>query len=378
MPQYKALFDTFRARRDKESARRAAAQLLKLRRQLTRTLPARTVDETLLLATWNLREFGSGRMYGARLDESIQYIAEIVSRFDLVAVQEVRRNLGDLVRLMRVLGDWWDYMVTDVSEGRSGNEERIAFLYDRRKVRFDHLAGEITLPAAKTPVWQLARSPFLCSFRSGWRRFAVCSVHIYYGTDKPDDPRRVEEIDKLAKLLAVRSAKREKQGDGEPENVILLGDFNIFHHEGGLTMKALHENGFVIPKDVAELEAGSNLAQDKYFDQIAFLDPKKLLRSTRRTSRRPPEEKYKKGVFRFTESIFGAGDAAVWKREIAETMGTRVPAKKLASVYRQWRTFQISDHFPLWIELKMDFADGFIATCGGLTRKKVNDGRTGR
>jgi len=55
----------------------------------------------------------------------------------------------------------WDYIVTDVTEGRSGNEERIAFVYDRRRVRFDHLAGEVSLPAAKEPVWQRARSPFL-------------------------------------------------------------------------------------------------------------------------------------------------------------------------------------------------------------------------
>jgi exonuclease III len=369
VPTYKALFDKFKERGDEFATSRAASQLLKLRRHLSQ-IPQRTVGDTLLLATWNVREFGSGQKYGPRLDESIQYIAEIVSRFDIVAIQEVRRNLGDLRRLMNVLGEWWDYIVTDVTEGRSGNEERIAFVYDRRKVRFDHLAGEVALPAGREPVWQLARSPFLCAFQSGWRRFAVCSVHVYYGTDHPDDPRRVKEIAELSKLLADRAARRSEQYDGEPENMILLGDFNIFHQEGDMTMKALKKNGFVLPKDIADEQLGSNLSQNKYFDQIAFLDPMHLLRSTKR-ARTKDGEKFQRGVFRFTDSIFGDGDAKLWKKEMAPVMKSKgIPASRYANEYRQWRTFQISDHFPMWIELKMDFTEGYLATCGGFNKKK--------
>jgi exonuclease III len=257
-----------------------------------------------------------------------------------------------------------------VTEGRSGNEERIAFVYDKRKVRFDHLAGEIALPAGKEPVWQLARSPFLCTFQSGWRRFAVCSVHIYYGTDKPDDPRRVEEIDKLAGLLADRAEKRTEEDDGEPENMILLGDFNIFHKEGDQTMAKLKKNGFVVPKDFADAQLGSNLTQDKYFDQIAFLDPRRLLRSTKR-ARTKEDEKFQRGIFRFTDSIFGDEDASIWKKEMASAAKRkRIPVSQYATQYRQWRTFQISDHFPMWIELKMDFTDGYLVSRAGFNKNK--------
>ena len=38
-----------------------------------------------LLATWNIREFG-GTKYGGRINDSFYYIAECISRFDLVAV----------------------------------------------------------------------------------------------------------------------------------------------------------------------------------------------------------------------------------------------------------------------------------------------------
>jgi hypothetical protein len=189
MPYYKGLFDSFPSAEVTPARQRAAAGLLDLRRRLRKELPPRTVDETLLLASWNIREFGRNRMYGPRLDESIQYLAEIINHFDLVAIQEVKENLADLKRLVRVLGNWWHFIVTDVVAGRSGNTERIAFVYDTRKVHFDNVAGEVTLPDNKGVVWQLARTPFFCTFRTGWRRFSLCSVHIYYGSARAVDKR---------------------------------------------------------------------------------------------------------------------------------------------------------------------------------------------
>jgi hypothetical protein len=63
------------------------------------------------------------------------------------------------------------------------------------------------LPREKvdTEVLQFARTPFVCGFKAGWARIDLCTVHIYYGDDKPLDPRRLEEIAKLAKFLAKRA-----------------------------------------------------------------------------------------------------------------------------------------------------------------------------
>lgn len=77
-------------------------------------------EDTLLLATWNIREFDSPA-YGKRRREPIYYIAEIISHFDLVAVQEVREDLEALYEVMKILGGWWRYIATDVSEGRTGS-----------------------------------------------------------------------------------------------------------------------------------------------------------------------------------------------------------------------------------------------------------------
>jgi endonuclease/exonuclease/phosphatase family metal-dependent hydrolase len=360
MPYYKPVFDNLKAVGQRTAARKLGQRLLKLRRQLKKEIPQRNVTDSVLVATWNLREFGRNQKYGKRSDSSLLCIAEIISHFDLIAIQEVHQNLQDLKRLLHLVGHWWDYIVTDVTPGRAGNEERMAFLYDTRKIRFDHLAGEVVLAEAKKPIQQLSRSPFICAFRTGWRRLSLCSVHMYYGKADPNDPRRVAEIDALAKLLAERNEKRQNTADGEPESLLLLGDFNIFNQKGDKTSRALQRHNFEIPQAILKIKGGGNMARDRYYDQIAFHDPKKLLRSTP-----------KAGVFEFTKSIFGKNEARDYMQEVQMTAKAKLAtAKDKAKFYNVWRTFQMSDHYPLWIELKINFADGYLATCAGYVRRK--------
>src|SRR6266536_119337 len=56
-----------------------------------RQIPEKAADR-LLLATWNIANLGVQR----RLESDYQLIAEIVSWFDLVAVQEVNDNLAGI------------------------------------------------------------------------------------------------------------------------------------------------------------------------------------------------------------------------------------------------------------------------------------------
>ena len=37
-------------------------------------------------------------------------------------------------------------------------------------------------------------------------------------------------------------------------------------------------------------------------------------------------------------------------------------AKRDLAAYRKWRTWQISDHLPLWTEIKMDFTDKYLTS----------------
>ena len=373
MPYYKGVLDDLIAGGHEADARDVASRLLSLRHKLSKTLPPRNVLSSVLIATWNLREFGADKKFGKRLDESLLYIAEIVSHFDLVAVQEVNQNLDNLQRLMRLLGGWWDYLVTDVTLGTSGNSERIAFVYDGRKVHFDHLAGELALPPHKgEPTRQPARSPFICAFKVGWRRVSLCSVHIYFGKSNPDDPVRVEEIRAVSAALAERNVKRHNVSDGEPENVVLLGDFNIFNKTGDKTSDALASNNFVVPDTLRKVkksqrtvsdagqkpateERATNLSRTKHFDQIAFHDPKGQLKASAG------------GVFDFQSVIYGAGEAEKYRGAMSRSAPEKFKkahksTKDVQKLYQSWRTFQISDHLPLWVELKTDFANNYLAS----------------
>lgn len=48
-------------------------------------------------------------------------IVEVVRRFDVIAVQEVRRSAQAFLAMLQVLGEGWAFLVTDVTRGRQGN-----------------------------------------------------------------------------------------------------------------------------------------------------------------------------------------------------------------------------------------------------------------
>ena len=329
MPDYKSI--------DSKTVegRRTAEKLLLLKFELDQVIPSKTVDPTLLLATWNIREFG-GTKSGGREEEPLFYIAEIMSRFDIIAVQEVRDDLDALDKLLQILGSWWKYIVSDVTLGTQGNNERHAYIYDTRKISFGGMAGELVPEMKKDggvlkSDFAFSRTPYIAGFKAGWFKFTLCTQHFYYGEDKADDPQRLKEAQTVLKLLK----KRMQSKDAWSGNSILLGDFNVFslHDE---TFLAIEKEQFHVPASLKGTYTNSN--RDKPFDQIAFLarDVEKQLGLARA------------GTFPFFDHVYRDAD---WK--------TYLPNKTF-NEYKQWRTFKMSDHLPLWVELFVDFGDAYL------------------
>ena len=189
-----------------------AENLANLREDLDAKVPFKELDRNLLIATWNIRGFGnltrkwhSGSKDSPRRDlHSIFCIAEILSRFDVIAVQEVKGNLRALRDTLKLLGDNWSMILTDTNNSASGNKERMAYLFDTRRVQMSGLAGEIVIPNewVRDPEQvireQFVRSPFAVSFRSGDKTFILVTVHIIYGESSKD---RVREVKGIAKWL---------------------------------------------------------------------------------------------------------------------------------------------------------------------------------
>jgi endonuclease/exonuclease/phosphatase family metal-dependent hydrolase len=369
---------------DPAAARHCAQRLVVMRESLA-PLRARKNDGSLLLATWNIRDFDSNKFgFGPRLQESFYYIAEIISCFDLVAVQEVNRDLTALETVMRILGREWDYITTDATEGPGGNDERMAFVFNTEKVWFRKVAGEVVLPegqlivsprkldksaATRAPAQmevaaragfeevrqQFARTPFLVAFQSGWFKFSLCTVHIYYGRDSGAQlQRRIAEIAALVKFFANRQDRESRDEEKHrrlPENYILLGDFNVVSpdHE---TMAALKGEGFTVPDAID----GRNVrdADDHFYDQIAVRvkDPRFRVVAG--------------GIVEMFDAVFrdDPEDVAIYQGAMPATDpegGDSGPE----TLYRKWRTWQMSDHAPLWIEIETEFSLDYLKRFSG-------------
>jgi endonuclease/exonuclease/phosphatase family metal-dependent hydrolase len=347
-----------------DSARvRTIDKLLELRKALAqhKGAPPPRQAANLLIGTWNLREFDSST-WGERLPETYAYISEIISHFDLIAVQEVRSNLKALTELMRWLGPDWKYLVSDVTRGRAGNQERLAFLYDTTKVRFLGVAGELVLPPLQkdkkdVPAQQVARTPLMAAFQAGWTKFVLATVHIVYGDKRAAPPERVEEIRQVARFLRDRT----EDTDEPTRNLIVLGDFNIFS-EGDDTMKALTvDGGFSLPKGVTEIP-GTNVPRNKKYDQIAFRANSDYFESTGLA-----------GAFDYYEHVMTADESATYRPFIDKYIADRAAAGEKSpkppadaddavAQYKEWRTYQMSDHLPLWAEFRVDFADEYLTS----------------
>lgn len=340
--------------------KRTADRLLKLKAALAIEIPQKCPGR-VLLATWNIREFDSAA-YGDRSLECLYYIAEIMSHFDLIAVQEVREDLEALDKVLNLLGrSNWDYIVSDVTEGKPGNRERMAFVYNKDSVAFNRVAGEIVIPPKKIktaggtttyePANQLYRTPYMCGFRTGWSYLLLSTVHILYGKDKANNPKRVKEIETVAEFLAKRSRERQ---DYDRNNLVLLGDFNIYS-PSDVTMKAITDAGFIVPNELQQVPPTNVGKKPRHYDQIAFKPKTDRFETTG-----------KAGVFDFYDTVYTDADEEDYTAEMGPaylrtSKGKTRDAKGRTSYYRTyWRTHQMSDHLPMWVQLRTDFAEEYL------------------
>ncbi|MCB9262910.1 MAG: endonuclease/exonuclease/phosphatase family protein [Flavobacteriales bacterium] len=345
MPDYSKLRKTNNDTNDQlKHKKRVLQNIQHLRTQLD-DVPQSKLNYNLLIATWNIREFDSPK-YGDRIEEANYYIAEIIERFDVVAIQEVHRNLEGLNRVLNLMGSHWKYIVSDTNEGSPGNDERIAFVYNSRKIEFGGLAGELVIPPKEEkikvngknktiykPVNQLWRTPLIGGFKAGWAKFMLCSVHIQWGESELS---RKEEIDYLAEFLK----KRTEDPASWARKLILIGDFNI-EKVSSPHYKMLDEAGY-----------RSHPAHDK----ITTTTSNKKAQYDRMFIRERDEgfKVLSGGTIELFKHLFTDADEQTYKPFMKLQSG--VAAKN----YNDWRTYQLSDHQPLWMEFRIEYDDEFL------------------
>jgi len=306
------------------------AELDALRNSLSNTIPSKQHGRNLLIATWNIRSFGSlTRKWTAQSNDNpkrdlrgLRAICEIVSRFDVVAIQEVIGNLRALRDMMHFLGDNWSFLMTDVTLGDAGHNERMAFVFDTSRVQPSGLACELVVP----PEWldeisedalknQFARTPYAVSFKAGTTTFILVALHVDYGEHSAG---RIPELKAIARWMADWAGRSNRWH----HNLLTLGDFNIDRKDDDL-WKAFTSTGLTVPKDLWSVlrtifADPDNPALDKFYDQIAWFQ-------TGSGSRKLSMDYLQGGGFDFLPYVYG--DTNLTKSSIS---------------------YRMSDHYPLW------------------------------
>jgi endonuclease/exonuclease/phosphatase family metal-dependent hydrolase len=288
------------------------------------TKPGRAIPQKknnrLLLATWNIANLG----LQIREAEHYKLIAEIISWFDLIAIQEVNDDLEGLREVQKYLPG---YKTIFTDEG--GNNERMAYLYDASKISILEKFGELSIPPSDYKFIKLPgvsskfdgfdRNPFLATFKVGNLELLLLNVHLYFGdeSEKKSIERRCLETFCVSRWADLR---RKSKYCYTP-NIIALGDFNLPKREDNDPVyKALRAKGLELPDHSTKIY--SNISNDADYDQIAFFPGLK----NKLTG--------KSGVFDFDGGIF-----------------PDLFSSKTAAEFKGYLRYYISDHRPMWIEL---------------------------
>ena len=251
-----------------------------LQQDLNIKIPPKKFDRNILIATWNIRAFGDltrkwiskGKDSPKRDLHSVLCIAEILSRFDVIAIQEVKSNIRALRDTMKILGNHWGLILTDVTRGSAGNGERMAYLFDTRRVQLSGLACELVVPKEELGKIgedalqeQFVRTPYAVGFRSRHQTFILVTLHIKYGKKAKQ---RKPELKAIAHWLADWA----KDVSDYNQNLIALGDFNI-DKRGDLLDQTFLSEGLFVPEVLQNEEVTRSIFDEtKYYDQIAWFN----------------------------------------------------------------------------------------------------------
>ena len=184
---------------------------------LTTLPPEKLVTEDrAVLATWNIRIFSDN----SRDEDELLQICMILSRFDFLAIQELRdTEVLDraLIHLEESFGRTYEYVVGP--EVGRGVEERYGFLYDIRRVEYTGKSFRV-----RDPDDLFIREPFLASFRTGEFDFYAINMHSIYGDSVSE---------RRAEALLLDDVYRSVQDLDDEQDVLLFGDFNLSPEDRG-------------------------------------------------------------------------------------------------------------------------------------------------
>jgi len=161
----------------------------------------------IIICSWNLENFGKSKN-----DSTINFIANTVKDYDVVAIQEVVAGDGGaqaVARLSDALnrkGFKWDYTISEPTVSSSYKTERYAFIWKTSRLT---IIGKAWLE--KKYNLEIDREPFFATFETNGKLFTLVTFHAITKTKQPET-----EI-KYFKFLPAEYPHN---------NLIFCGDFN--------------------------------------------------------------------------------------------------------------------------------------------------------
>ncbi len=185
-------------------------------RQPPSSRPAAHQRGAVAIASFNIQVFGQAKL---RKPEVMRVLAEVMRKFDVVAIQEIRSReqnvLPELIKLVNAQGAAYDYAISR-RLGRTTSQEQYAYVFDTTTIEIDRESSYVV----GDPKDLLHREPFVGAFRVRGpppeQAFTFSLINIHTDPDEVD--LEVNVLDDV--LEAVRN-----DGRGE-DDIILLGDLN--------------------------------------------------------------------------------------------------------------------------------------------------------
>jgi len=171
---------------------------------------------TVKIASFNIQVFGESKL---RKPEAIRTIVELIRRFDVVAIQELRAVADDLmprfIAELNATGRRYDFLVGP-RLGRTSSKEQYVYVFDTATIECDRSS----MYTVQNPGDKMHRAPLVASFRTRnappQQAFTFTLVNIH--TDPDEVP---QELAALADVI--RAVRNDGRGE---DDVLLLGDLN--------------------------------------------------------------------------------------------------------------------------------------------------------
>jgi len=207
--------------------------------------------QAITIASFNIRIFSDK----SRDDEEISYIADILEKYDIIAIQELRDEevLQRTVDLLKRRGEEYGCEVSD-QVGKKV-KERYAFLYRKDKIK---KIQEGRLYEERKD--EFIREPFYATFKAGNFDFTLVTIHVLFGSSKKA---RRPEIRELAIVY-----NKVQDEDPEEQDIILLGDFNFPPTDKGFdNLKATSTMTFLVEPPVKTTITDTSLYDNFWFQK---------------------------------------------------------------------------------------------------------------